>query len=42
MLNIKADQHLSERAFDAIAKLMKEIVPKENLIAESFYEDKLF
>ena len=40
MLNIKADHHLSERAFDAIAKLMKEIVPKENLIAESFYETK--
>ena len=42
MLNIKADNHMSERAFDAIAKLMKEIMPKENLIVESFYEDKLF
>ena len=40
MLNIKAEHHLSECAFDAIAKLMKEVVPKENLIAESFYETK--
>ena len=34
MLTIKAEHHLSERAFDAIAKLMKEVVPKINLIAE--------
>ena len=40
MLTIKAEHHLSERAFDAIAKLMKEVVPKNNLIAESFYETK--
>ena len=40
MLNIKAEHHLSERAFDAIVKLMKEVVPKDNLITESFYETK--
>ena len=38
MLNIKAKHHLSKRTFDAIAKLMKDVVPKENLITESFYE----
>ena len=40
MLNIKAEHHLSEPAFDEIAKLMKEVVPKKNLIVESFYETK--
>ena len=40
MLNIKAEHHISERAFDSIAKLTKEVVPKENLITESFYETK--
>ena len=38
MLNIKAEHHLSEHAFYAIAKLMKEVVPKKNLIAKCFYE----
>ena len=40
MLNIKVEHHLSECEFDAIAKLMKEVVPKKNLIVESFYETK--
>ena len=40
MLKIKAEHHLSEFAFDAISKLMKEVVPKKNLIIESFYETK--
>ena len=40
MLNINVEHHLSERAFDAISKLMKEVVPKKNLIAQSFYETK--
>ena len=40
MLIIKAEHHLSELTFDPIAKLMKEVVPKNNLIAESFYETK--
>ena len=40
MLNIKVEHRLSEIAFDAIAKLMKEVVPKKNLITESFYELK--
>ena len=40
MLNIKVEHHLSEREFDAIAKLMTEVVPKKNLIIESFYETK--
>ena len=31
MLNIKVEHHISERAFDAIAKLMKEVVPKRIL-----------
>ena len=40
ILNIKAKHHLPECAFDAITKLMKEVVPKKNLIVESFYETK--
>ena len=40
MLNIKVEHHLSERVFDAIAKLMKEVVPKKNIIVEIFYETK--
>ena len=40
MMNIKAEHHLLECAFDAISKLMKEVVPKKNPIAQSFYETK--
>ena len=40
MSNIKAEHHLSKHAFDAIDKLMKEVMPKKNLIAESFCETK--
>ena len=33
MLNIKAGHHLSERAFDVISKLVKEVVPKKNILS---------
>ncbi|XP_057999031.1 uncharacterized protein LOC131177881 [Hevea brasiliensis] len=40
MLNIKAEHHLSERCFDDICQLMKEVLPDENLMAENFYSTK--
>ncbi|XP_058002242.1 uncharacterized protein LOC131179415 [Hevea brasiliensis] len=38
MLNIKAEHHLSERCFDDICQLMKEVLPDENLMTENFYK----
>ncbi|XP_058002287.1 uncharacterized protein LOC131179456 [Hevea brasiliensis] len=40
MLNIKAEHHLSERCFDDICQLMKEVLPDENLMTENFYSTK--
>ncbi|XP_058003650.1 uncharacterized protein LOC131180064 [Hevea brasiliensis] len=36
MLNIKAEHHLSERCFDDICQLMKEVLPDENLMMKTF------
>ncbi|XP_058009704.1 uncharacterized protein LOC131183255 [Hevea brasiliensis] len=40
MLNIKAEHHLSERCFDDICQLMKEVLPDENLMTKNFYSTK--
>ena len=42
MLNIKAEHYLSERAFDAIAKLMKEVVPKRILSLKAFMKQNVW
>ena len=36
MLNLKAEHHMSQREFDDIAQLIKEVVPYENLVTENF------
>ena len=38
MLNMKAEHHMSQREFDDIAQLIKEVVPYENLM--TFYSAK--
>ena len=41
MLNIKAEHHMSQREFDDIAQLIKEVVPDENLVTKNFYNAKM-
>ena len=36
MLNMKAEQHMSQMEFDDIAQLIKEVVPDENLGPRTF------
>ena len=40
MLNMKARHHMSQREFDDIAQLIKEVVPNDNLVIENFYNAK--
>ena len=40
MLNMKVEHHMSQREFDDIAQLIKEVVPYENLMTENFYSTK--
>ena len=40
MLNTKVEQHMSQRGFDDIAQLLKEVVPDENLVIKNFYNAK--
>ena len=40
MLNMKEEHHMSQREFDDIAPLIKEVVPNENLMTENFYNVK--
>lgn len=40
MLNIMADHHLPQCAFDAIAQLIKKVVSEDNLFIENFYATK--
>ena len=40
MLNMKEEHHMSQREFDDIAQLIKEVVPYENLVTENFYSAK--
>ena len=40
MLNMKARHHMSQREFDDIAQLIKEVVPDDNLVIENFYNPK--
>ena len=40
MLNMKAEQYMSQREFDDIAQLIKDVVPNENLMTENFYSPK--
>ena len=37
---MKAEHHMSQREFDDIAQLIKEVVPDENLVTENFYSAK--
>ena len=40
MLNMKAEHHMSQREFDDISQLIKEVVPDESLVTENFYSAK--
>ena len=40
ILNMKVEHHMSQRDFDDIAQLIKEVVPNKNLVIESFYSAK--
>ena len=40
MLNMKAEHHMSQREFDDISQLIKEVVPDENLVTDNFYNAK--
>ena len=40
MLNMKAEHHISQREFDDIAQLIKEVVLDENLVIKNFYITK--
>ena len=40
MLNMKAEHHMSQREFDDIAQLIKEVAPDENRVTENFYSAK--
>ncbi|XP_021626976.1 uncharacterized protein LOC110625645 [Manihot esculenta] len=40
ILNIKSEHHLSERCFDNICQLIKEILPTDNLFTDNFYSTK--
>lgn len=40
LINMKSENNISERCFDQIAELMKEIVPENNMVPENFYRTK--
>ena len=40
ILNMKVEYHMSQREFNDIAKLIKEVVPNKNLVIENFYSAK--
>ena len=40
LLNIKAKHHISERFYDEICTLMKELLPIDNLMTDNFYSTK--
>ncbi|XP_043817330.1 uncharacterized protein LOC122724999 [Manihot esculenta] len=40
LLNLKAEHHFSERCFDQICELMKEMLPSDNVMTDSFYSTK--
>ena len=40
LLNIKAEHHISERCYDEICTLMKELLPTDNLMTDNFYSTK--
>ena len=40
MLNMKAEHRMSQRKFDDIAQLIKEVAPDENRVTENFYSAK--
>ncbi|XP_043816628.1 uncharacterized protein LOC110624237 [Manihot esculenta] len=40
LLNLKAEHHFSEQCFDQICELMKEMLPSDNVMTDSFYSTK--
>ena len=40
LLNIKSDHNLSERCYDTICQLVKDVLPEENSMVDSFYKTK--
>ena len=40
LLNLKAKHHFSERCFDEICQLLSEMLPKNNVMTDSFYSKK--
>ena len=40
MLHIKSEHRLSERCYDALCQFMKELLPNDNVMTNSFYQTK--
>ena len=40
MLHIKSEHPLSERCYDSLCQFMKELLPDDNVMTDSFYETK--
>ncbi|KAH6778240.1 hypothetical protein C2S51_009552 [Perilla frutescens var. frutescens] len=40
LMNLKSENGISEKCFDQITELMKEIVPENNLVPDNFYKTK--
>jgi hypothetical protein len=40
LLNIKSEHNLSERCYDTICQLVKDVLPEENNMVDSFYKTK--
>ena len=39
-MSMKSENHMSEKLFDQVIELMKEIVPDNNLVTDNFYNTK--
>ncbi|XP_031104166.1 uncharacterized protein LOC116007591 [Ipomoea triloba] len=40
LISLKSENHISEKCFNQITELMKEVVPENNLVPDNFYEAK--
>lgn len=40
LMSLKAENHMSERYYDQLTELMKEILPQDNLVPDNFYSTK--
>nr|GMD70570.1 uncharacterized protein LOC109179592 [Ipomoea batatas] len=40
LMSLKSENHISEKCFNQITELIKEVVPEDNLVPDNFYETK--